>query len=148
MNTKKRNGLASSTEYHSWKGMMNRCFDVNHPANKNYMGRGISVCKEWLSFEVFYKDMGQKPKGMTLDRIDNEKGYSKDNCRWATYTQQIRNRRNSVLLEIDGVIKPMPEWCEIYNVNWFTIRDRIKKGMSAKEAFTIPIKTKLIKEAL
>ena len=86
--------LHNTTEYSSWCNMKTRCTNPNFKQYKDYGGRGITICKEWLdSFEQFYKDMGPKPKGMTLDRIDNNKGYEPLNCKWSTYSEQNKNRR-------------------------------------------------------
>lgn len=90
----KRNSLSS--EYSIWVNMKTRCYNKNNINYKNYGNRGIIVCKRWLdNFDNFFEDMGFKPKGCTLDRVNNDKEYSKENCRWATIHQQCANRRSS-----------------------------------------------------
>lgn len=75
--------------------MHERCRLPSHPAYKNYGGRGVAVCDRWRSFPAFLADMGERPEGLTIDRIDVNKGYEPSNCRWATRTQQIANRRST-----------------------------------------------------
>lgn len=82
-----------STEYQIWGGMIKRCTNPKTWAWKYYGGRGIKVCKRWLSFENFYADMGPRPKNLTLDRINNDGNYEPGNCRWVTRKQQTANRR-------------------------------------------------------
>lgn len=88
----------SSTSYQVWIDMVRRCYNEKHPAFKWYGAKGITVCDEWHnSFESFLNDMGDKPKGMSLDRMDVLKGYYAGNCRWATDIEQQRNRSNNKL---------------------------------------------------
>jgi hypothetical protein len=89
-----QHGMTGSREYRSWLGMRARCFDPGHRAYERYGARGISVCEEWAnSFAAFYADMGKRPEGCSLDRIDNDDGYRPGNVRWATSFQQAQNRR-------------------------------------------------------
>jgi hypothetical protein len=89
--------MANSHEYRVWDSMVGRCHRVTHHAFKSYGGRGIFVCNEWRTFEKFYADMGAQPKDMTLERLDNSQGYDKENCVWASVTEQARNRRTTKL---------------------------------------------------
>lgn len=90
-----KHGLTKSVEYDSWRGMINRCYNENIKEYKSYGARGILVCDRWKnSFNAFLSDMGNKPKECKhIDRIDNDKGYSPDNCRWADLKTSMRNRR-------------------------------------------------------
>jgi hypothetical protein len=100
----KKHGMTKSTTYRVWSGMRTRC---NNPKATNYLsygGRGIAVCTRWGSFENFLQDMGDRPVGMTLDRIDVNGNYEPQNCRWATKQQQAQNRRQCKLLNKDALL--------------------------------------------
>jgi len=92
-------GMTLTKEYGTWRGMLGRCNNPNAAHYASYGGRGITVCERWLKFENFYADMGKKPDGLTLDRVDNNAGYSAENCRWASHTEQSRNTRAVMLDE-------------------------------------------------
>lgn len=89
-----KHGMCGTPEYSSWVCMKSRCINPNNTEYYRYGGRGITICQEWIdSFPAFYEDMGQKPDGLTLERIDNDSGYFPVNCKWATPTEQSRNTR-------------------------------------------------------
>lgn len=97
-----KHGMVGSPEYEIWASIKQRCTNPRSKRYKDYGSRGITLCDRWLeSFENFYADMGPRPEGLTLDRIDNDKGYSPDNCRWVSYAEQNLNKRNTI--RIDGV---------------------------------------------
>lgn len=116
--------------------MKARCHNPNHPSFANWGGRGISVCEEWRdSFKVFCDDMGLKPSSEhTLDRIDNDGNYEPGNCRWATWREQLRNRRNNVLVEAFGRTQCVAAWAEELGIRWSLIDQRIKRGYTAEES--------------
>lgn len=111
-----RHGMTDTPTWKSWKSMHDRCNLASHKSYADYGGRGISICDEWAVFESFFRDMGERPASTTLGRINNELGYSPDNCRWETIKQQMRNRRSSHFLEIFGERKTITEWGEIFGI--------------------------------
>lgn len=99
----KRHGLTRTPTYTVWVNLIGRCSNPKNPRYKDYGERGITVCLEWRVFENFLRDMGEKPSGLSLEREDNNLGYSKDNCVWATRFEQGANKRNSKVLYINGM---------------------------------------------
>ena len=91
-NAHTKHGMRYKPIYAVWREMKSRCLNPNNYSYQSYGGRGISVCERWMEFIPFYEDMGDAPEGMQIDRIDNDKGYSKENCRWATPKQNYANR--------------------------------------------------------
>lgn len=114
-------------EYRAWASMKSRCGNSNIPAFSDYGGRGITVCDPWRnSFEAFFEDMGNCPEGQSLDRIDVEKGYSPENCRWASSDTQINNRRNTIYVEFQGETRPLTEWAGILGTSRSNIYQRLR----------------------
>ncbi len=135
---KTQHGLGKSVECRAWHNMIERCYDKEHPAFKDYGGRGIAVCDRWRqSFLLFYEDMGPRPSGkMSLDRIKNHLGYSKENCRWATWTTQHRNRRGNRLITFNGQTRCLSEWSSKYGIRLTTLCERLRVGWPLTEALT------------
>jgi hypothetical protein len=134
-------GLMNHPLYTHWKSMRRRCTQSAKQHKKYYFDRGITVCKEWEDFRTFYYDMMPTwSSGMSLDRIDNDLGYSKSNCRWVSVKEQSRNRTNNRHLECDGKIKTMAEWAEIYGMSSVCLFYRLKSGLSVKESLIKPIR--------
>lgn len=117
--------------YQSWQNMKKRCTDQEHKQYPDYGGRGITVCPEWLaSFEAFFADMGMPPEGMTLDRIDNDLGYSKANCQWATKKEQSSNRRNVKLIAYNGETLHQRDWAKKLGIPKSTLHRWLQSGLS------------------
>ena len=125
--------------YVTWASMLQRCEYIHHKSYAVYGGAGITVCKEWKSFVKFLSDMGIRPKGCTLGRIDHAKGYFKENSRWETYKEQANNRRNSRIVEYGGIERTLSQWSEILFIRRDTLHLRIKSGWSIEKSFTKPV---------
>lgn len=131
----------SRTKIHSiWKAMKQRCLNPKNQRYKDYGGRGISICNSWLDFQNFYKDVGDYPERMSLDRIDNNKGYSPENCRWATYTQNANNTRKSTSVEYRGETKTLSEWCTLLGLNRTAMATRLSYKWDVERMFNTPVK--------
>jgi hypothetical protein len=134
----KRLGLRRPPLYGRWRSMIAR---TTHPSNTRYSdygGRGIGVCERWKSFQGFAEDMGPtfSPE-LTLERIDNERGYEPGNCRWATAIEQARNKRTSYFVTFHGHTKTIAEWSELLGLNYDTVRGRLRKqGWSVERTLT------------
>lgn len=135
-------GKSHSPEYGSWSSMHTRCYNNKHQQWHNYGGRGIKVCSKWRKFENFLEDMGKRPPGHSLDRIDTNGGYNKLNCRWATPKEQMANSRKAVLLEIKGEKIPLRETARRYKIPRSTLKQRLGKGWSIHRAISQPIRPK------
>jgi hypothetical protein len=125
-----------SITYVAWVNMKGRCSNPFRPDYKNYGGRGITYDPSWERFETFLADMGEKPSRMTLERVDNAKGYSKDNCKWASRSMQNINRRNNVFYTLNGVSKTLSEWSRQNGIGRVTMLKRIQSGVPLEVALT------------
>jgi len=120
--------------------MRNRCNNPNCPRYDDYGGRGIKVCDRWRLYRNFYADMGDKPNEMTLDRIDNNGNYELNNCKWSTIKEQMNNKRNNRLFDIDGHTKTLAQWTEISGLKKSTVSQRFYAyNWSIIEALNTPI---------
>lgn len=135
-----KHGMHRTTEYRIWQQMKRRCTDSRCRTYPRYGGRGITVCDRWLeSFENFYADMGDRPsKQHSLDRIDNDGPYSPENCRWATWDVQYRNRRQTVSITYSGETKCQKDWCREYGVDEATFAQRLSRGWDVGTALKAP----------
>lgn len=131
-----KHGMHNSPTYLSWKSMKARCDNPNNPDFEIYGGRGISYSAEFAAFESFLAHMGKRPLGMTLDRKDNMKGYTPENCRWSSPKTQSRNKRNARMITYEGETKCLAEWAEITGIGQSAISSRLKRGWSVEKALT------------
>lgn len=132
-------GMSKTPIHNLWLGMIQRCTDVNNHAYASYGGRGIKVSIPWLKFVNFYADMGDVPPGLTLDRRDNDKGYSKENCHWVTPKAQANNRRSSKMLTFEGKTQTQRQWEEEKELSEGMINGRIARGWTVERAIGTPI---------
>lgn len=126
----------TSPEFRVWQGMIARCENQKHRSFKRYGGRGISVCARWRnSYEAFLVDMGRRPTPQhQIDRVDNEKGYEPGNCRWATASEQARNRSSSRQIKVGGRSQTLVAWAEEAGLSRSTIASRIERGWAPERA--------------
>lgn len=121
-------GKSGTLAHKSWTSMIYRCENPTHKSYPNYGGRGITVCERWRSFENFFADMGERPAGMALDRIDNSKGYSPENCKWVTPKDNANNRRSSRVIEAFGERLTLKQWATRFGIGPQTISKRLAAG--------------------
>jgi hypothetical protein len=135
-----KHGMHKTSEYSAYYALKSRCYSKSNPEYKNYGARGITVCDRWLeSFENFLKDMGRKPfKSYSIDRVDSSKGYSKENCRWASPTTQSNNTRRNRFLVVDGITATMAEHARRLGVSRTLVKSRLYIGWGVDEAFKAP----------
>lgn len=136
-------GMYGLPTFKSWESMKQRCLNPNAPDYGRYGGRGIKVCDQWVnSFDQFFRDMGERPAGSTLDRIDNDGDYGPGNCRWADLKTQQRNRRCMPTLTVNGETKTYPEWSEQTGIPPAVIAWRLAKQWPVERIITEPVRPK------
>lgn len=135
-------GQFGTKTYAAWRSMRQRCENPSAKAYTNYGARGIKVCARWEKFENFLDDMGECPPGLTLERKDNSKGYSPDNCVWADWAAQANNKRSSTQITYLGKLQTVTQWAAELNLPRGLLYDRLAAGWSPEATFTTPQRTK------
>ena len=130
-----KSDFVTTPTYCTWQSMKARCFDKNHKYFKNYGARGITVCETWMEFPAFLSDMGERPSGKTLERLDNNGNYEPGNCTWATPKQQSRNKRTNRMIEAFGKSTTIAELAEEHGITYNALYGRIvTHGMRPEDA--------------
>lgn len=133
-----KHGLRHTPEYETWASMLQRGKGNSNPVE--YAERGIGVCDRWISsFSNFRSDMGLRPEGHTIDRIDNNQGYSPENCRWATRKEQALNTRRTLKVEFEGQLRVLQHLSEEHGIPHRVVYDRLRWGWTVKKALTTPV---------
>ncbi len=122
-------------EYRSWKDMRSRCRNPNNTDYRNYGGRGISICDRWDDFAAFVEDMGYRPDGLTIDRIDTNGNYEPGNCRWASEKVQANNKRTNVRVTVEGETRTLQEWSDHFGIDRTKARYRLSQGWDMSDVF-------------
>lgn len=131
-----KHGLSETPEYFAWRSARSRCKDHKHPEYPRYGARGITMCDRWInSFEAFLSDMGPRPAGMSLDRIDNDGPYTgpcpeypNGNCRWSTIQEQNSNQRKTIRITHNGETLSLKEWARKFGIHYSVLRKRYETG--------------------
>lgn len=132
--------MKGTSTYNIYRSMRDRCYSKKNVSYPRYGGRGIKICKRWMKFENFLKDMGIRPEGMQLDRIDNNGNYYKKNCRWVTPRENSNNRSSSLIIECFGKSQSLSNWAREYGINPSTIKARILTGWKIDLAISTKVK--------
>lgn len=130
-------------EYSIWGNIVQRCTNPNNRLYKYYGGRGITVCDRWRkSFDSFFADMGERPQGLSVERVDNNKGYSPENCKWATMTEQANNTRHNALHTLGNKTQSVAMWAREAAMPYSRLHMRLSRGVSLERALTNPMRPK------
>lgn len=131
-----RHFMSRTATYANWQAMMRRCYEPSFKGYENYGARGIRVAEPWHSFDTFFEDMGAAPHGLTVERKDNEGPYSKENCTWASRSDQALNRRTNRLLTFNGETKAVILWARSLGFSADVLFGRLSRGWSTERALT------------
>lgn len=144
-----RHGHAArrSGTYLSWQNMWARCTNPKCPTFSYYGGRGISICERWKAFPTFLADMGERPAKSTLERLDNAKGYSPENCAWKSHTAQSRNKRDNRIVTIHGITGCVMALCERFGTDPNRVYSRLWRGWSPESAFLVPVNHSMVRSS-
>lgn len=126
--------MSDTPTYKTWKMMWQRCTNPTYDKYDYYGGRGIKVCERWKEFENFLEDMGERPEGKTLDRIDSDGDYEKSNCRWATREEQVDNRRNNVYFLVNDLVMSLKQLAKFIGVTREKLYNYIYRGYTPQQA--------------
>jgi len=133
-------GMTNTKVYMTWARMKSRVTNKKDNSYKNYGGRGILISKSWYKFNSFYKDIGDPPTlKHTLDRIDVNGNYCKENCKWSTIKEQLRNKRNNRIIKYNSEKKCVIDWCKELSIGYQTMIKRLNNNWSIERAFTTPV---------
>lgn len=138
----KTHNLSKTSIYKIWTGMIQRCENPKGSGYERYGAIGVRVCDRWHKFENFLEDMGPRPEGLTLDRRDNEMGYSPDNCRWATPLEQGRNKKTNLEISFNGKTQCLTSWADEFGIKEATLTKRLHLGWGIDRALTTPVAAK------
>lgn len=127
-----------TSAYNRWVCMIQRCKNPKNKSFHNYGGRGISVCRRWMTFDNFYLDMGDPPPGTSLDRIDNNGDYNPSNCQWSDVHAQQNNRRNNRMMTVNGTTKTFAQWVDGDILRRARIEYRLRHGWTVEKAINTP----------
>ena len=131
--------------YRSWYAMIQRSTNPNNARYPSYGGRGIGVCERWLKFENFLADMGERPEGMTIERVDNDGHYEPRNCQWATRFEQDSNKSTNVKITFEGETLTLSEWSRRTGIHKMTLRNRLRRAGDEPPHLFRPVKERRAK---
>lgn len=134
-----KHGMFGTPTYATWRRMKQRCYCPGNPSYPDYGGRGIKVCDKWHDFAGFYADMGARPEGMSLDRIDVNGDYATGNCRWLSMSGQQNNKRNSIRVRVAGIESTLTEAARRFALKPQDAINRHNKGHDLSEFFAAPV---------